>query len=63
MYFLTHAPRRVRNAKWPATGLRIRLDLAAASIAAESVLLAKSDSPHLRKIEAKIRINPIRIRL
>jgi hypothetical protein len=45
----------------PSTGLRIRLDPSAESIAAEGAVSAKTDS--LRKIEAKIRDNPIGVSL
>jgi hypothetical protein len=47
----------------PSTGLRIRLDPSAESIAAEGAVSAKTDSLCLRKIEAKIRVNPIGVSL
>jgi hypothetical protein len=63
MYLLAPGAEKRGKCKCPSTGLRIRLDPSAESIAAEGAVSAKTDSLCLRKIEAKIRVNPIGISL
>jgi hypothetical protein len=60
MYLLAPDAEKRGKCKCPSTGRRIRLDPSAESITAEGVVSAKTDSICLRKIEAKIRVNPNR---
>jgi hypothetical protein len=63
MYLLAPGAEKRGKCKCPSTGLRIRLDPSAESIAAEGAVSAKTDSLCLRKIETKMRVNPIGVSL